>query len=445
MNKDKKTIIAISIIALAIILLLNQTAQANWFDSSWLNPQKWFSSIHKEQSKGKQPNKTIIKSQTPTTKQYQTNKPNPSNSPNSSQKQQCQCQCPPSQEERVIQAVKNASPAVVSIIITKELPVVEQHWREIDPFGGSPFGSPFDFKFRVPEYQQKGTKKQEVGGGTGFIISSDGLILTNRHVVADKNAEYTVLMNNGKKYPAKVLARDPVQDLAVIKIKAHNLKPLALGDSDKIQLGQTAIAIGNALGEFRNTISVGVISGLKRSIVASGVGVSSEHLNDVIQTDAAINPGNSGGPLLNLSGKVIGINVAVARGAQNIGFSLPINLAKRDIQQIKKNGKITYPFLGVRYVMINQEIKDKNHLPVDYGALILRGKDQTDLAVVPGSPADKAGLQENDIILEVNGVKINDQHPLAQVIESKNVGDWITLKIFHRGQYKKVKVKLGSR
>ncbi len=436
MNKDKKRIIAISIIALAIILLLNQSAQANWFSSSWLNPQKWFHHIQKKQQyESQQKNQTIIKTETPTNKQNSTNK--------SFQKQQCQC--PLSQEQQVIQTVKNASPAVVSIIITKELPVIEQHWQDINPFGGDLFGDPFDFRFRVPEYQQKGTKKQEVGGGTGFIISSNGLILTNKHVVTDKNAEYTVLMNNGKKYSAKVLARDPIQDLAIIKIKAHNLKPLILGNSNKIQLGQTAIAIGNALGEFRNTISVGVISGLKRSIVASGVGVSSERLNNVIQTDAAINPGNSGGPLLDLNGKVIGINVAVARGAQNIGFALPINLAKRDIQQVKNNGKISYPFLGVRYVIINQQIKEQNYLPVNYGALIVRGKKQTDLAVIPDSPADKAGLQENDIILEVDGVKVDEQHPLSEIIQKKNVGEWITLKVLHRGEYKNIRVKLDSR
>ena len=438
MKKDKKTIVAISIIALAIILLLNQSAKANWFDSSWLNPQKWFKYDQGKQPEKRQQNQNI-KSQASSNRQNQ----NIANKSDQSQKQQCQC--PLSQEEKVIRAVKNSSPAVVSIIITKELPVIERQWKEVNPFGGDSFGSPFNFKFRVPEYQQKGTRKQEVGGGTGFIISKDGLILTNKHVVSDTKAEYTVLMNNGKKYPAKVLARDPVQDLAIIKINVHNLKPLSLGDSDKIQLGQTAIAIGNALGEFRNTISVGVISGLKRSIVASGVGESSEHLNNVIQTDAAINPGNSGGPLLDLNGKVIGINVAVARGAQNIGFSLPINLAQRDIQQVKKNGKISYPFLGVRYAIINQQIKEKNHLPVSYGALIIRGQNPTDLAVVPGSPADKAGLQENDIILEVDGTKIDSQHSLSEIIQNKNVGDWITLKVFHRGKYKNIRVKLESR
>lgn len=219
-----------------------------------------------------------------------------------------------------------------------------------------------------------------------------------------------------------------------------------MGDSDKLEIGQTAIAIGNALGEFRNTVSVGVISGLQRSVTASsGFGSQAEQLEDVIQTDAAINPGNSGGPLLNLSGEVIGINVAMAQDAQNIGFALPINLAKRDISQVQKQGKISYPFLGVRYVLITPEIKAQNNLPVDYGALILRGTGNSEPAITPGSPAEKAGLQENDIILEVDGSNINTNNTLAKIIQSHNVGDKITLKIFHQGQEKLVNITLGEK
>ena len=447
LGKDKLTAIV-----LAILILLFVGVGIGWASSSpvkhWFHQCSSFFSSWKNQlanpnfnhlDKNKEENEKNKNSQD---KQSSVNHPAVNHD---SSTQQCQCQCPPTQEERVIKVVKKASPAVVSIIITKELPVVERHWKEWNPFGDDFLGDPFNFKFRVPEYRQRGTKKQEVGGGTGFVISNDGLILTNKHVVADKNAEYTVLMNDGKKYPAQVLARDPVHDLAIIKIKANHLRILPLDDSDKLQIGQTVIAIGNALGEFRNTVSVGVISGLRRSITAGGAGIVAEHLNNVIQTDAAINPGNSGGPLLDLNGKVVGINVAVAQGAQNIGFTLPINLAKKDIQQVKKNGQITYPFLGVRYVMINQEIKEKNHLSVDYGALIIRGQSPTDLAVVPGGPADKAGLQENDIILKIDGIKIDQRNPLSEVIQKKNVGDWVTLEILHRGKSKTVKVKLGSR
>ncbi len=190
-------------------------------------------------------------------------------------------------------------------------------------------------------------EKQKVGGGTGFIVSSDGLIVTNKHVVSDKDAEYTVYLSDGKKYKAKVLAVHPVDDLALIKINASGLPTLKLGDSDKIKLGQFVLAIGNALAEFQNTVSFGVISGLKRSITASDESGGVERLEDLIQTDAAINFGNSGGPLINLRGEVIGINTAIAGGAENIGFAIPVNRVKKMIDEFRQRGKIEIPFLGV--------------------------------------------------------------------------------------------------
>jgi len=234
-----------------------------------------------------------------------------------------------SQEDAVISAVKETSPAVVSIIISKNLPIYEQCY--VNPFGDLFPG------FQIPQICQKGTQLQEIGGGSGFIISKDGLILTNKHVVSDAAAEYTVLTNHGEKYPAKVLSLDTDQDLAVIKINVTkesttSLSAVVLGDSDNLQIGQTVIAIGNALGEFRNTVSVGVVSGLDRTITASGGGVT-ETIKNLIQTDAAINSGNSGGPLLNLKGEVIGINTAMASGAENIGFAIPINKAKVILQE----------------------------------------------------------------------------------------------------------------
>ena len=264
-------------------------------------------------------------------------------------------------------------------------------------------------------------------------------------MVSDTEADYTVLTNEGEKIPAKVLARDPIQDIAILKIDRTNLPVVKLGDSDKVKIGQTVIAIGNALGEFRNTVSVGVVSGLKRSIVASGGAGQSEQLSEVIQTDAAINPGNSGGPLLNLAGEAIGINVAMAQGAENIGFSIPINKAKRDLEQVKKEGRISYPFLGVRYIMITSEIQKKNNLPVDHGALIARGAKPDELAVMPGSPADQAGLQENDIILEVDGQSVTLENPSAKLIQNHQIGDLVRLKILHQGKEKIVEVKLGER
>lgn len=345
-------------------------------------------------------------------------------------------------EASVESAVKKASPAVVSIIISKDLPKIEQY----NPFDGNSFFEQFFGQgFNIPQYRQNGTEKKEIGGGTGFIITSDGLIVTNKHVVSDKEADYTVLTNDEKKYPAKVLGLDPVNDLAIIKIDQKNLPTVILGDSGNLEVGQTVITIGNALGEFTNTAGAGIISGLRRSIVASGSGAGEEQLRNIIQTDATINPGNSGGPLLNIKGEVIGVNVAMAQGAENIGFAIPINDVKKIINEAKTKGKIVTPSIGVRYIMINGAIKEKNNLSVDYGALVARGSGVGELAVVPGSPADKAGIQENDIILEVNGVKADNKNPLMNLINAYSVGDQVTLKILHKGERKEVKVKLEEK
>lgn len=343
-----------------------------------------------------------------------------------------------SYEQAIINTVKEASPSVVSIIITKNLPVYEQQW--INPFGD--LGIP---GFEVPQYVQKGTEQQEVGGGSGFIVSEDGLILTNKHVVSDKKAKYTVFTNDGQKFSAQVLALDPVQDLAIIKIEStEKFKAIKLGDSSEIQIGQSAIAIGNALGEFRNTVSVGVISGLGRTISASGQGGFSETLEDIIQTDAAINAGNSGGPLLNLKGEVIGINTAMAQGAEAIGFAIPINRAKRDIKQVSQGNKIVYPFLGVRYVVINEQIKEENKLSVDYGAWVKKGSNG-EAAVTKNSAADKAGIKAGDIILEFNGQKITQDNSMAKIITNSNPGDKVTLKVLRGGEELIIDVILGER
>jgi serine protease Do len=343
------------------------------------------------------------------------------------------------EDSAVIDVVKSATPAVVSIVITKDVPKYKS-------FFDSPFGNFFDpFGSQNQNQNQNETEKQKVGSGSGFFVNSNGTIVTNKHVVEDTTADYTVITNDGTEYPAKVLARHPIEDIAVIKIEGSNFPAVNLGDSDSLQVGQTVIAIGNPLGEFANSVSKGIISGLKRNLTAgSGMG-QTERLTNIIQTDAAINPGNSGGPLLDVSGNVIGINVAMAQGAENIGFALPVNQIKKTVETVEKQGKISIPFLGVRYVPIDEEIKKANNLPFDYGVLVLRGDKRTDLAVVPGSPADKAGIVENDIILEINGQKITSDNPLADIISKFSVGDTVTIKFWDKGNTKTASVVLTER
>lgn len=346
------------------------------------------------------------------------------------------------QEQKIIEAVREYSPAVVSIIATKDVPIIRRYYTD-DPFG-----------FFFPQYREEGTERKQVGAGSGFIISKDGMVLTNKHVVIDKEAEYTVFLNDGTKYKVEVLARDPLYDLAVLKINQSGQSPeetrtfltVKLGDSSNLQIGQTVIAIGNALGELQNTVSVGVISGLMRDIVATGAGVT-EVLEGVIQTDAAINPGNSGGPLLNLAGEVVGINVARSVGGENIGFSLPINMAKRAIEQVKEHGEIIYPFLGIYYTMINDELSRAHNLPVDYGAWV--GRDamgqRTDEAIFANSPAAEAGIQRDDIILEFDNEKLTAKNSLARVIVRYKPGDEVTLKILRNGEEIVKQITLGRR
>jgi len=351
------------------------------------------------------------------------------------------------EEEKTIQTVKQVSPSVVSIIISKDVPILEKYY--IDPLGSDFFGD-----LQIPKYREKGTEKKEIGSGTGFIISKDGMILTNKHVISEEDAEYIVLLNSGEKYPAKILARDPFYDLAIIQIDQSDVADeekksffsVKLGDSSKLQIGQTVIAIGNALGEFQNTVSVGVVSGLGRNIVATGAGTA-ESLEGIIQTDAAINPGNSGGPLLNLAGEVIGINVARSTSGENIGFSLPINMAKRDIEQVKKEGKIVYPFLGIYYTHITEEISKANDLLVESGAWVGRdGQGQeTEIAVVPDSPAEAVGIKRDDIILEFDNKKITEKDSLAKMILQYSPGDKILLKVLRGEQEFSYEITLTER
>ncbi len=333
------------------------------------------------------------------------------------------------EESATVDVVKKVKGSVVSIIVTKDLSKM---------YSQSNNSFPFDFFGVQPQVPQG---KREVGGGSGFIVSADGYIMTNKHVVEDTEAEYSVLTNDGKRYAAKVIAVDPSNDLAVVKIEANGLTPVELGDSSTLDIGQTVIAIGNALGQYRNTVTKGVISGLARRVTA-GDGQSTEILEDVIQTDAAINPGNSGGPLLNIDGQVIGVNTAVSQEGQLIGFAIPVNQAKLVYESVKKNGKIVRSFLGVRYIPITKTLQEQNTLSVDYGVLIQRGNTREELAIIPGSPADKAGLAENDIILEIDGQKLQGDVSLAGIIQKHAPGESITLKVLSKTKEKTLTVTL---
>jgi len=346
--------------------------------------------------------------------------------------------------DRTVEVVKQVQPAVVAIAIKAKVAQRQViNFFDMDPFGdffGSPFGS-----IRPRQQQPVPSEPMRVGGGSGFFVNSDGLIATNKHVVqagdVGDSPEFTVQTQDGKEYPAKVVAMDPVLDLAFIKVEGQNFPFLQLGDSDRLEPGQTVIAIGNALDQFRNTVTRGVVSGLNRRIIA-GNGTGSEVIEEAIQTDAAINPGNSGGPLLDMQGRVVGINTAVSQQGQLLGFAIPASSIRRALESVQKTGKIVRPFLGVRYMMVTPELVKANQLKVDHGALIQRGNDRSELAISPGSPADKAGLKENDIILEVDGVRVDDKHSLASLIGRHTVGDEVTLKISSGGNEKTVKVKL---
>ncbi len=313
-------------------------------------------------------------------------------------------------EESVItKVVAEALPSVVTIGISTT--TTSNDIFEFNPF--SPFG-------QFPQSR----KKVEQNIASGFVISPDGLIITNKHVVADTGATYKVLTNNKKKYGVVKIYRDPLNDLAILKINAQGLKPLPLGDSSHLKLGQLAIAIGTPLGEFTYTVTKGIISGLGRGITAgSPFEGYVEKLDNVIQTDAAINPGNSGGPLLNSQGEAIGINTAIAQEGQNIGFAIPVNVIKNLIMTFnKQGGTFERPYIGIRYKSIDRQTAVLNDLVA--GAYIIE--------VIANSPADKIGLQDEDVIIEFDGKKIggSSDDELAQIIQTKKIGDTVSLKVW---------------
>lgn len=338
----------------------------------------------------------------------------------------------------IVEIAKKVCPAVITVVVSKDLPKVDDFYSF--PYGGKEFIMP------LPDKDGKNhTEKTQIGGGSGFVISRDGYVITSNHVVADTTADYTVIIDPKHKYPAKVLSRNQINDTAILKIEGKNLPYIELADSDKIRLGEEVVAIGNPLGEFHDTLSAGIVSGLSRYITAfGGADHQMQNLRGLIQTDAAINPGNSGGPLVNMDGRVIGINTAMIMGAQNIGFAIPINYAKKDLAEVKKYGKIVMPFLGVKYVLLNKEMAKANKLPVENGALVVRellGEDP----VIKGSSADKAGIKEFDIILECNSQPISMENTLAQIMQKCKVGQETDFKVLRNGQEMVLKAVLTEK
>lgn len=353
------------------------------------------------------------------------------------------------EESSLISAIEKVSPAVVSIVATKDLDI---YYNQPNLFFNDPFFQQF---FQMPEQNnnqgEKRTEKKQVSGGTGFVLTEDGILLTNKHVVLDDEADYTVVLSNGTEFKGEILGKDPLNDVAVMQLKdkktnekPKGLKVAEIGDSDKIKIGQKVLAIGNALAEYQNTVTEGIISAKGREVDAGGGGFS-ESLSGLFQTDAAINPGNSGGPLVNLDGEVIGVNTAIAGNATGIGFAIPINDAKQVIDSIKKTGKIVRPQLGVRHMILTEEkAKELKLEGVTYGALLARGQNDGEFAVIPGSAADKAGLKEGDVILEVEGQKITVDNQLQQIIRKYQPGDKLKLKIWSSGEEKEISITLSE-
>lgn len=292
---------------------------------------------------------------------------------------------------------------------------------------------------------------QVQSAGTGFIVSKDGLIVTNRHVVQGSD-KVTVTLSDGTELDnvekvGQTSSGDPL-DIAFLRIKdakGKELRPTSLGDSSKVLVGEKVLAIGNALGQFQNTVTAGIISGYGRNVEASdGTGRNSETLQNLFQTDAAINQGNSGGPLINMNGEVVGINTAVAGdGAENIGFAIPINDAKGIIEGVIKTGRLERPYLGVRYVSLTDDYAYELNIDTKRGAYIVPGSGG-EQSIVKGSPADKAGLKPKDIIVRINDQSINEKNSLTSLISRHNVGDEVTLTIVRDGKEQQVKVTLEA-
>lgn len=289
---------------------------------------------------------------------------------------------------------------------------------------------PFDFGPFFEQPQEEGEENQVQDIGSGFIIGEGGLIVTNKHVVSEPGAEYRVIATSEREYTVQRIYRDPLNDIALLQIDpgqnpGDKLVPLELGDSSKLQAGQYVAAIGTSLGEFRNSVTTGVISGLGRGIVAgSPYEGAVERLDNVIQTDAAINPGNSGGPLFNSAGQVIGVSTAVSASGQNIGFAIPINVVKASLNNFNETGRFERPYLGVSYRDVTGDVAQLNDIPE--GSYVQQ--------VIQGSSADEAGIQEGDVLTKIDNENITEENPLSSIISKKKIGDSIVITLVRDGK-----------
>lgn len=376
------------------------------------------------------------------------------------------------EESQAIDAIKAAGKSVVSIVASKDLKVYDNQpssfFSTNDPFFNQFFGDYSNSPQHTPQSDQQDgqtgsgdgnayqVQHQKIGGGSGFIISDDGLVLTNRHVVSEADVQYTIVTNDGSEYDGEVVSIDPFSDIAVLQMvtkgeigkkkeertKLKDLPVSQFGDSSALQVGQKVLAIGYALGEYENTVTEGIISAKGRQITAGGVSGGSETLSGLLQTDAAINPGNSGGPLVNLAGQVVGINVAIDATGSNIGFAIQINDVKPVLESIKKNGRIVRATLGVRHIILSKEKAKQLKIDVDHGALLVGDEANGEFAVIPGSAADKAGLRMKDVILSVDGKDITNAYTLQDAIMGKQPGGGASLKVWRSGKVIDVKVVL---
>ena len=335
-----------------------------------------------------------------------------------------------SEQSVTINDVKKIGPSVVTIVENSTTTAAAPNSINVGPFS-----------IQIPGSSNSSQTNQPVSIGSGFIIGSDGLIVTNKHVVSDVGGKYQVITSNDKKYDVLKIYRDPLNDVAILKInpaqnRSEKLIPVTMGDSSHLQVGQFVVAIGTALGEFRNTVTTGVISGLGRGVQAGDqLQGYVEQLDNVIQTSAPINPGNSGGPLVDSNGSVIGVNTAIAQNGQNIGFALPINVIKQSLKTFNSTGQFNRSYLGVEYKMIDTNLALMNNVPA--GAYIEN--------VVSGSPADKAGVQVGDIVVKIDNFRLNNtSNDLGKIITGMKVGQTINLDIWRNNQTKNIQVILGT-